>query len=276
MSVLRIKDQSGGWRSITSLKGDRGEQGNSDSQLLAKQLSELMVFDKMQLIVDNYEIGTWSYSSKAANSTRIRSKMLYPVKAGYKVLYTNPSLKLFLGILQTKTSSAYIQYLNWRSVDSSEREFTITKDGYLNVILETNDETSASLNNFDTEVTIVSTGFSPERGVDYWTAADKAEIIQDVVDEVGIQTVTVSGTTPTITGVENTRYICGEVSTISITPPSQGIIDVIFTSGSTVAVLTLPQTVMMPDNFAIEANKIYEINILDGIYGAVTSWEVPS
>ena len=33
---------------------------------------------------------------------------------------------------------------------------------------------------------------------------------------------------------------------------------------------------MMPDNFAIEANKIYEINILNGIYGAVTSWEVPT
>ena len=31
-------------------------------------------------------------------------------------------------------------------------------------------------------------------------------------------TVDVSGTTPTITAVENTRYVCGEVSTLSFTP----------------------------------------------------------
>lgn len=86
---------------------------------------------------------------------------------------------------------------------------------------------------------------------------------------------TVSGSNPVITGVANTRYICGEVSTISITPPQSGIIDVIFTSGSSVAVLTVPSTVKWPSGFdptSLETDTTYEINILDGVYGAVMTW----
>lgn len=91
----------------------------------------------------------------------------------------------------------------------------------------------------------------------------------------GWNTVIVSGTTPSITGVENTRYICGEVDTISITPPQSGLIDVRFESGSTPAVLTLPNTVRLPDWFddsALETNRVYEINIADGEFAAVMSW----
>lgn len=83
--------------------------------------------------------------------------------------------------------------------------------------------------------------------------------------------VTVTGANPVINGVANTMYICGEVSTITINPPASGIIDVIFSSGSTVAVLTLPQTVKMPDDFEVEANKTYEINIFNNL-GAVMTW----
>ena len=118
-------------------------------------------------------------------------------------------------------------------------------------------------------------GHTPVKGTDYWTAQDKADIVQDVVDEVGIKTETVTGTTVSITGVANTRYICGEVSTISITPPQSGIIDVIFTSGSSVAVLTVPSTVKWPSGFDptnLEANTTYELNVMDGIYGAVMEW----
>lgn len=44
-----------------------------------------------------------------------------------------------------------------------------------------------------------------------------------------------------------------------------------FNSGSTAPTLTLPQTVTMPSGFTVEANKHYEIDILNG-YGAVVSW----
>lgn len=93
---------------------------------------------------------------------------------------------------------------------------------------------------------------------------------------LGVETVTtVSGSTPTITGVANTRYICGEVSTISITPPQSGIIDVRFDSGSTATTLTVPNTVKWPgwfDPTDLDTNCTYEINIMDGIYGSVMVW----
>ena len=85
--------------------------------------------------------------------------------------------------------------------------------------------------------------------------------------------VTVSGTTPTITALSGVRYVCGEVATLDITPCASGICDVMFTSGSTATVLTLPNTVKFPDGaFVPEANTTYEINIMDGIYGVYTSW----
>lgn len=90
---------------------------------------------------------------------------------------------------------------------------------------------------------------------------------------------TVSGTTPTIAAKAGVQYICGEVSTIAITTPASGIVDVIFTSGSTPAVLTVtPPTGMTMkwangfDPTALEANTVYEINIMNGVYGVVASW----
>ena len=86
---------------------------------------------------------------------------------------------------------------------------------------------------------------------------------------------TVSGSTPSIIAQANHRYVCGTVSSISITPCASGVCDVIFASGSTPAVLSLPSTVKLPAWFAagtLEANTTYEINILDSVYGAVMAW----
>ena len=44
-----------------------------------------------------------------------------------------------------------------------------------------------------------------------------------------------------------------------------------FLSGSTAATLVLPQTVKMPDGFAVEASKRYEVDILNN-YGTVMAW----
>ena len=111
---------------------------------------------------------------------------------------------------------------------------------------------------------------NPQRGVDYWTAADQAAIVSAVRD---VTEVAVSGTDPVITANANTRYTCGEVSTLDFTPCASGICDVVFTSGSTPTVVALPSTVKFPDgSFTPEANKTYEINILNGVYGAVMAW----
>ena len=93
--------------------------------------------------------------------------------------------------------------------------------------------------------------------------------------EVATKVVTenVSGSTPSITGVDNHRYICGTVSEITITPPQTGMIDVVFTAGTS-CVLNLANTVTMPEWFDptdIEDGKRYEINIEDG-YGVVMAW----
>ena len=108
------------------------------------------------------------------------------------------------------------------------------------------------------------------QGDDYvLTAQDK----EDIARNYSVNVVTVSGTTPTITALANTRYVCGEVATLDFTPPQTGICDVVFTSGSTPTVVTLPSTVKFPDgSFTAEADTTYEINILDGVYGAVMSW----
>ena len=87
----------------------------------------------------------------------------------------------------------------------------------------------------------------------------------------------ISGATPSIIAEENGRYVCGTVSTISITPCAQGICDIQFISGSTATVLTVPSTVIFPEWFdpeALETDKVYEISIVDGVYAAVGIWAV--
>lgn len=100
------------------------------------------------------------------------------------------------------------------------------------------------------------------------------EDAKSAISEMLGGSVSVSGTTPTIVAKSGIRYVCGEVLSLNFTPSATGICDVMFTSGSTPTVLTLPNTVKMPEWFSIEANTTYEINIADGIYGAVTSWTV--
>ena len=106
------------------------------------------------------------------------------------------------------------------------------------------------------------------------TYTDTAKVaIRNMIGATGESaTITVTGTDPVITAQSNARYICGEVLSLTFTPPATGICEVIFTSGSSVTVLDLPQTVMMPDWFEVETNKTYDISIVDGIYGAVMSW----
>lgn len=84
--------------------------------------------------------------------------------------------------------------------------------------------------------------------------------------------ITVVGTDPVIQASSNARYICGEVATLDFTPSATGICEVIFTSGTTPTVLTLPQTVQFPEWFAVEASHTYEISVIDGTYGAVMVW----
>lgn len=97
--------------------------------------------------------------------------------------------------------------------------------------------------------------------------------IRNMIDATGESaTITVSGTDPVIQASRNARYMCGEVTSLNFTPCASGICEVIFTSGSSLTVLTLPETVKMPEWFEVETNRTYEISVVDGVYGAVMVW----
>lgn len=106
------------------------------------------------------------------------------------------------------------------------------------------------------------------------TDPQKAQARTNIGAEGVVVRETVSGATATIDAEVNTLYLCGEMTALTIdTFPATGIFSFAFTSGSTATVLTVPQTLIMPDSFAVEANKRYEVNVMDG-YAVVDAWAV--
>lgn len=80
--------------------------------------------------------------------------------------------------------------------------------------------------------------------------------------------VQVSGTTPTIVCEDNHRYICGEVLSLNITPPANGVCEIIFESGSTATLLTAPNTIKWPEWFnpnSLETSATYQFKISNGL-----------
>ena len=116
-------------------------------------------------------------------------------------------------------------------------------------------------------------GFAKAAGDTTQSASSNAvgtytETAKSKISEMLSAPVTVSGTTPIITALSGIQYVCGEVLTLGITLPASGIIDVVFTSGSTPTVLTItPPTGMTVewansfDSTTLEANTLYELNI---------------
>lgn len=89
----------------------------------------------------------------------------------------------------------------------------------------------------------------------------------------GTNYVTLSGTTVTQTGVDNTMYLCGELTELTFTAPATGITAIRFTSGTTATVVTLTGVTMPDDWEGAEASTEYEINVLNG-YGVYQKWAV--
>lgn len=70
-----------------------------------------------------------------------------------------------------------------------------------------------------------------------------------------------------IIGAKNTIAIYGELDTLEIrdTGSRGAIINVIFTSGNTPTVVTLPTNTKVPEGFEIKANKTYELSYCNGL-----------
>lgn len=80
--------------------------------------------------------------------------------------------------------------------------------------------------------------------------------------------VIVSGSTPTITPIDNTLYKCGELTSLTVSSfHNPGKFWIWFTSGATATAVT------GIDNFTPEANKVYKITVENG-YATFDSWTV--
>lgn len=83
-----------------------------------------------------------------------------------------------------------------------------------------------------------------------------------------------ASTTATIAAQANTRYIYGTLTELTVSSlPSEGIVNILFTSGTTPTVVSLPNTVKMPDWYSVGANMTVMIGITDGVWGSIQTWE---
>lgn len=112
-----------------------------------------------------------------------------------------------------------------------------------------------------------------------WTAANGfvGIVVSDYKLAKALNIVQVSGTTPTIDVQDNTRYRCGELTSLTVTNSSATAnlaeYSIEFTSGSTPTTTTFPSNILGLENFAAEANTIYEINVAYN-RAVVGSWAV--
>ena len=118
----------------------------------------------------------------------------------------------------------------------------------------------------------VTVGVGPTNSMDLTTK----QYVDNLISNVGgVQTVEITSTDPVIIAQANIRYTCSNtITSLSFTPPAAGITEIIFTTGQTAPTVTLPATVKMPEWYEILPNMIYEISILDGVYGMVMSWTI--
>lgn len=124
----------------------------------------------------------------------------------------------------------------------------------------------------DTQLNINSTNPVQNKAITV-LAARLLEELDEKADEA--TTVTVEGTDPTITPAANTIYKCGTLDSLTITnPPATGAYSIVFTSGATPTVTTIPATILGLEDFAAEANTIYEINVLDNC-AVFKGWPLP-
>ena len=162
---------------------------------------------------------------------------------------------------------------------------SVSADGVLNTYKAEDNEIKSGIGVYDPIVPsnqhqAVFYGLAKAAGDNTQSASNNAvgtytEDAKSAINQMLGSAISVSGETPSITAKPGVRYVCGTVTSLTFTPSSSGICDVCFNSGSTVTVLTVPSTVLWPDWFdpaALQANTMYELNVMDGIYGAVATW----
>lgn len=105
----------------------------------------------------------------------------------------------------------------------------------------------------------------------YWH--DQAEVVYNNTRTLLLNTIVVNEDTTTTEAVltpdNGVRYIYGELLSLTVNSvPDNGMVDILFDSGSTATVLVLPQTgITMPEWFDptdLQVSTRYELNFVDG------------
>ena len=114
----------------------------------------------------------------------------------------------------------------------------------------------------------------------YWIQSFKSDLGETerakmiVPQSNGVRSIELSGTEVSFCPEADTVYECGELTALTISGiPEHETFAVTFTSGPAATVLTVPQTMIMPDGFSVAANTRYEINCSNG-YAVVAGWAV--
>lgn len=113
--------------------------------------------------------------------------------------------------------------------------------------------------------------FNVPEGTSVTSVNGRIGAVTGLQEQTSIVTKTASDTSQTLT--ENTFYVWPEMSALTITcPATGGPYAFRFTSGTTATTLTMTG-ISMPDDFTVEADKVYEVNVYQG-YGLAVSWGV--
>lgn len=151
-----LKDIAPGAAIVTS-----GEGQNCQAATVGGELSELgsdLAYNEYRaksgytLTAEDMESGTWGYSVKGENPKRLRTNRLIPVSEGAEITYTNPTMRVFFGVLESPGSSSFAQFSGWNNAGAEGGKYAINTNGYLAVIVDSvNDIT---VEDFDSTIVI--------------------------------------------------------------------------------------------------------------------------
>lgn len=101
---------------------------------------------------------------------------------------------------------------------------------------------------------------------------DRVKLI--VPETESLRNITVSDAAVSLSPEDGCAYECGALTSLTLQGfPERGWFSVTFVSGTQPTVVTIPQTLHMPDGFSVEANMRYELNVQDG-FALCAGWAV--
>lgn len=268
---------------INSIEDSIAPVESSATATSAHAVGELFILDDSLLVaLSAIAVGdtiTTTGNSPNAAVTKLSDKLIKDVQVNGTSVVTNGVANVPQAGTTTsgtvKVQSAYgIQlYQGILSIYAAETAQAKAGDSYLRPLTPRNQHESAFY------------GFAKAAGDTTQKSSNNAvgtytEDAKSKISDMLTAPVTVSGSTPSITAKSGITYKCGEVSTLSVTLPASGDVEVIFSSGSTATVLTLtpPSGVTAIkwagsfDPTSLDADTVYDMIITDGEYGMVASW----